>query len=411
LANKRSVSKQLGLRAPVPAFIRVQFFPATPRPTEGERMRLRSAPLEGWLRDRYFSAEIDISSSGVQPYSMAELRAMTGLGHEDIDALVFNDGYSLGFPAVRAAIARRWGDGQPEKVMTTNGSSEAISLVLMTLLRPSDEVIIVQPGYHLLVEFAAALGCRTKTWWLNVDDGWKASLDDLAELVTAKTRAIIVNFPQNPTGASIGTADLDLLLRRAEQVGAYVLWDAAFAELTYDSSPLPDISARYPRGISFGTFSKAFGLPGLRFGWCIAPPGILAGCVQIRDYTTLHVSPLIELIALRVLENADRFLEPRLKQARVNRDALKEWAAGVTRHVSLILPAGGVAAFPRLDNIANTDEFCEGLFRQYGVLVIPGSCFGSPRHIRLGFGGATEDLVLGLGRLSSALSGASRSQM
>jgi aspartate/methionine/tyrosine aminotransferase len=273
----------------------------------------------------------------------------------------------------------------------------------MTLLRPADEVIVVQPGYHLLFEFASALGCNTKTWRLDADHGWAASLDELAELITDRTRAIIVNFPQNPTGASIGRDDMRMLLQLAEQVGAYVLWDAAFAELTYDTDPLPDVSMCYPRAISFGTFSKAFGLPGLRFGWCIAPPDILVDCVRIRDYTTLHVSPLVELLALRVLENADSFLGPRLKQAQANRDILREWA-DATECVSLALPAGGVAAFPRLDNLRNTDIFCEELFRQRGVLVVPGSCFGSPRHIRLGFGGATDELVLGLDRLSGALS-------
>lgn len=366
-------------------------------------MRLRPAQLEDWLRDYYFTAEIDISSSGVQPYSMAELRAKTGLSQEDLDALVFNDGYSLGSPDLRAAIARCWGDGDPDKVMTTSGSSEAISLVLMALLGPGDEIVTVQPGYHLLVEFAAALGCVTKTWRLRPGDGWNAPLGELAELVTERTRAIVVNFPHNPTGASIGEGELRTLLDCAEAVGAYVLWDAAFAELTYETSPLPDVSARYARGISFGTFSKAYGLPGLRFGWCIAPPQVLADCVRIRDYTTLHLPPLIELLAYRVVENSGKFLEPRIEQARVNRGILKEWASAMSDHVSLTLPVGGVAAFPSLDTLASTDEFCENLFRQHGVLVVPGSCFGLARHIRLGFGGPTDELVRGLDIMSDAL--------
>jgi DNA-binding transcriptional MocR family regulator len=97
-------------------------------------MRLSPAPLEDWLRDYYFAAEIDISSSGVQPYTMAELRKTAGVQHADIDQLVFDDGYSLGHPEVREVIARDWGNGDPGRVMTTNGSSEAISLVLTALL-------------------------------------------------------------------------------------------------------------------------------------------------------------------------------------------------------------------------------------------------------------------------------------
>ncbi len=366
-------------------------------------MRLRPARLEDWLRNRYFAADIDISSSGVQPYSMADLRAMTGLGHEEIDGLVFNDGYSLGSMAIRMAIAKRCGGCDPDKIMTTSGSGEAISLVMMALLRPDDEVIVVHPGYHLLVEFAVALGCTVKTWRLNFEDGWHASLAELAGLVTERTHAIIVNFPQNPTGASIGEDDFRILLKCAEEVGAYVLWDAAFAGLSYGAEPLPDISSCYERSVSFGTFSKAFGLPGLRFGWCIAPPDVLSDCMRLRDYSTLHVSPLIELLALRVLENADLFLAPRLKQASANLDILTEWADVVADRISLILPAGGVAAFPRLDDLMDTDKFCESLFQEQSVLVVPGSCFGAPQHIRLGFGGATDELIVGLDKLGAAL--------
>jgi len=189
-------------------------------------------------------------------------------------------------------------------------------------------------------------------------------------------------------------------------VGAYLLWDAAFADLIHEGDPLPDASTRYERAIGFGTFSKAFGLPGLRFGWCLAPPELLAECVRIRDYTTLHVAPLIELLARRVLENADSFLEPRLKQARMNRETLRLWAEARPEQISIVLPPGGVAAFPRLLGVPDVDGFCDDLFRRRGVLVVPGSCFGAPEHIRLGFGGCPDDLVRGLDRLADALDAA-----
>ncbi|MEV1174589.1 capreomycidine synthase [Nonomuraea sp. NPDC049784] len=366
-------------------------------------MRLRSAPLEDWLRYNYFNAEIDISSSGVQPYSMAEVRSITGLSHDELDRLVFDDGYSLGAPAVRAEIAKRWGSGDPDKVMTTSGSGEAVSLVLMSLLRPGDEVLVVQPGYHLLIELAVGLGCDVKTWWLDADRDWQPVIEEGLALITERTRAVIVNFPQNPTGVTIAEQDMLRLVDRARQVGAYLLWDAAFAELTYDSEPLPDVSTLYERGIGFGTFSKVFGLAGLRFGWCLGPPDVLWDCVRIRDYTTLHVAPLIELVALRVLQHADAFIGPRHRQARDSREVLRQWSRANERLVSLPLPQAGVAAFPRLEGVDDVDAFCQRLFTEHGVLVIPGSCFGAPRHIRLGFGGQAGQLAEGLDRLATAL--------
>jgi capreomycidine synthase len=276
-------------------------------------------------------------------------------------------------------------------------------MVLSAVLSPGDEVVVVEPGYHLLVEYAVALGCTTRAWRLDPDRGWRPDLDELEPLVTERTRAIVLNFPQNPTGASITGPELGRIVALAERVGAYLLWDAAFTTLVYDTDPLPPVSSLYERGIDFGTFSKAFGLPGLRFGWCVGPPDVLAECVRIRDYTTLHVAPIIELLATAVLDNAAAFLGPRLAQAAHNRAVVADWAASEPDRVSLALPVGGVAAFPRLHGMANTDKFCDELFKRDGVLVIPGSCFGAPEHIRLGYGGPTRQLTEGLERLSGAL--------
>jgi capreomycidine synthase len=366
-------------------------------------MQLPPAPLEDWLRDYYFSAEIDISASGVQPYSLAEVRERTGLRAEELDGLVMDDGYSLGTPAVRELLAAGWGNGDPSSVMTTSGSSEAISLVLSALLRPGDDVVVLDPGYHTLVDYARGLGCRLRSWRMRAADEFRPDPSDLAGLIRPGTRAVIANFPHNPTGATIDEATLRELVERADRVGAYVLWDAAFASLTYETAPLPDVTTLYPLGVSFGTFSKAFGLPGLRFGWTVAPPELLADCVRIRDYTTLHLSPLVELIALGVLRHADAFTVPRLEQARANRRLLLEWVGALDGRVVLDRPSGGVAAFPRIDVADSTDALCERLFHDHGVLVIPGSCFGYPQHLRIGYGGPGPVLAEGLDRLAKAL--------
>src|SRR5205085_1568196 len=83
----------------------------------------------------------------------------------------------------------------------------------------------------------------------------------------------------------------------------------AIAGLVYEQPPLPDPASRYERAISLGTLSKAYGLPGLRVGWCIASPEVLSQCIHLRDYMTLYMSPLIEVIARAAIENADRLLD------------------------------------------------------------------------------------------------------
>jgi aspartate/methionine/tyrosine aminotransferase len=150
--------------------------------------------------------------------------------------------------------------------------------------------------------------------------------------------------------------------------------------------------------------SKAYGLPGLRVGWCIAPPDVVTACASVRDYTTLALSPMVELVALRAVQNADALLQPRLTQARHNLGLLDEWMSAHKDRVSWVRPEAGVVAFPRLLDVPAVDDLCHRLMREHGVLLVPGTCFGRPGHVRIGFGGATHELVQGLSALSQLIS-------
>jgi aspartate/methionine/tyrosine aminotransferase len=149
--------------------------------------------------------------------------------------------------------------------------------------------------------------------------------------------------------------------------------------------------------------SKAFGLPGLRVGWCLAPPEVLASCAHLRDYLTLHLSPLVELIAQRAIEKADVLLNVRRPQIERNLALLTQWVDENSEEVEWVPPRGGVCAFVRLRNVGNVEAFCHHLAQKYKVLLVPGFCFNRPQHVRLGFGAAMADLQEGLCRLSEAL--------
>ena len=360
-----------------------------------------SPMLEEWMRQYYFSTRIDIGSSGVENFSLGDLRAILGIAQEELDDVVFHDSSSYGELNLREAIARRWGNGKAEWVMVTHGSSEAIFLTMNTLLEPGDEVVVVDPCYHALSSIAKSIGCSLKPWRLS--EGFMPNLEGVKNLISSRTRMVVVNFPHNPTGATLTMQEQGELIRVVAETNAYLVWDAAFADLTYDSLPLPDPTLRYERSISLGTFSKAYGLPGLRFGWCLAAPEVLANFVHLRDRVTLHLSPLVEFIAHRVVNGAQRLLDIRLQQARTNLEILTQWAAIHDEDVEWVRPQGGVTVFPRLRYLRDAEPFCHDLARDYGILLVPGICFNHPDRVRLGFGGPTNELEGGLSGLTSLL--------
>jgi len=364
------------------------------------------ALLEEWMRLYYFAVDVDIGSSGVSDYSLAEVRALLGIGVEEMDAVVFHDSQTLGGSGVRRAIAARWTGGDADRVMVTHGSTEAIFLAMNALLSPGDEVVVLDPVYPGLGDVVRGIGCRVKHWTLHAGDGWSPDLDRLEALVTDRTRMVVVNFPHNPTGATLTPEGLDRLLALVERAGAWLLWDGAFADLTHGAAPLPDPVQRHGRVVSLGTLSKAYGLPGLRVGWCLAAPAVLERMARVRDYTTLHLSPLVELIAERVVDGADRILAVKRAAARRNLDVVERWMEEQDGAIAWTPPSGGVCGFPRLPGVADVNAFCHRLAREQKVLLVPGTCFGTPGHVRLGFGGETAALEEGLARLAGALRGA-----
>ncbi len=366
-------------------------------------MELEAALLEQWMRDFYFETDLDIGSSGVQPFTMAQVREVSGLRSEELDNVLFEDSWTLGGPGIRRAVADRFTGGDSDRVMVTHGSSEAIFLTMNALLRPGDEVIALDPAYQQLYSVSAAVGCEIKRWQLRFEDGFRADLAALRALVTPRTRMVVVNFPHNPTGASLTLAELRELVEVVAEVGAYLVWDAAFAEITHDSEPLPDPGGWYDRTVSYGTLSKSYGLPGLRVGWCLAAPEVLERCAALRDYISLHLSPLVELIAERVVDNGDAFVGRRRALATANRALLGEWVDRHPGQVAWTPPAGGVCTFVQLPGVDDVEEFCRSLAVEHRTLLVPGTCFGHQGFARLGFGAPTAELETGLARLSTHL--------
>jgi capreomycidine synthase len=349
-----------------------------------------------------------LSSSGVAPYSFAELRRLAAVELDELDELVLGDGTSLGGVDLRRALANRFAGGDTTRVMGTSGSSEAVFLVLSALVAPGDDVVVLNPTYHSLASAPLLAGARLRVWPLGDAGEFVADVERGCRAISPSTSAVVVNFPHNPTGVSLSRQEQEQLVAAVDEIGAFLVWDGAFNELVYEGSPLPDPTSLSPNAVTIGTLSKAYGLPGLRVGWCIARPDVLARTIGLRDATTLFLSPLVERLAQRVVENMEAFVSPRLETACRNLHVLEAWVEEHSEIVRWTPPRGGVSAFLHLPSIDDVRGFCRRLASEADVLLVPGDVFGYPSHVRLGFGGDRADFERGLDRISCVALAASR---
>lgn len=369
--------------------------------------------LEEWYRRHLSPGLFDISSSGVHPYTFAEIRDLCGIRTEDLDAVVMDDSVSQGGEGIRQAIADRYAAGDADRVLVTHGSSEAIALTLRALLRRGDRVVVQEGIYHSLGHYPREAGCQVAELPAAAVRDGEIDPAVLDALVIPGTAAVIVNFPHNPSGISLSPSGLKALVGRVADAEAVLVWDAATAEIAHRWEVLPDpgtMDATSVNAVSYGTYSKTFGLPGLRVGWAIARPELLRATFPLRDRTTLFLSPLIELIAERAMRNADRLIRPRAAEAGRNLAYLTAWIAEHDDLVRWTAPEGGVCALPVFRELEQpgtaptaVEGLCRELLERHRTLLVPGTAFGAPHGVRMGFGCAEADFRAGLTELSEFL--------
>jgi len=366
-------------------------------------LNLPRIPLEDWMREFYFATELDLGSSGLQYYSFPEFSAITGFSMADLEKVGFDDSETFGEPGLRQAIADRWGDGNAQTVLLGNGSNEIGFMLMYAMLNAGDEVVAMEPIYHTLNNLPEAIGCHVKHWPIRYEDHWQPDFEALERLLTPKTRMVSVNFPHNPTGISLTPEQQRRLVDMVSSVGAYLIWDAAFEDLIHVGKPLPSPRKHYDRCITTYTMSKCYGMPGVRLGWALCPHEVFENIELLKDYTNLYVSPLIEAVGLKAVTHAEQLQAGRMDQVKGNLARLDDWMEAHRAHMDWVRPMGGVTGFPRLINGANADVFCRALAKQEGVMLVPGTCFKNPHHVRLGFAGPCDFFEQGLDRLSRFL--------
>jgi aspartate/methionine/tyrosine aminotransferase len=348
----------------------------------------------------WHEVEYDLSESGVQPMRLDELLALA----PDTPSLLETPlGYPLseGSERTRENVSRWYEGAEVPNVTITNGGSEANLVALWTLLDPGDRLAFMLPNYLQGWGLGRHFGQATDTFGLVRDgSGWALDVDALDRAVGPGTKAVMVCNPNNPTGHVLTEDEMGAVVRAAERVGAWIVADEIYRGAEIDTDVASSTFwGRYDRVVVTSGLSKAFGLPGLRIGWAVAPADLIRELWVRHDYTTLTPGMLSDRLAETVMapERREDLLRRTRSIIRTNLPRLDEWIASQPP-LSYVPPRAGAIAYVGYDLPIASRELIERIRTQQSVLLVPGEMFGLGNGFRVGFGFDIEHTIKGLDR-------------
>jgi len=345
-----------------------------------------------WAKD-HATARYNLANSGLLGCSIEDLVLEPG----DVQV---NGPNRDGYPPLLAAIGAQYGVA-PEQVVAAPGTSGANFLAFAALLDAGDEVLIEQPTYEPLLAALSFLGARVRRFERRFESGYRLDLDEIRSLLTDRVRLVVLANPHNPSGVLLPPEEVAELGRLAEQVGARVLVDEVYRDVWFESAP-PSHVHLGPHFLATSSLTKSYGLSGLRCGWILCAPELADRLRRTKDLMQSVDSVPSDTLALAAFRQLPRLaarsraiMEPNLAQVRA-------FLAGHAEWLDCVVPPRSMTVFPRLRKEEDSEALHDWL-RGRDTSIVPGKFFESPRHFRLGFAVAPEDVAAGLRQLSEGL--------
>ena len=363
---------------------------------------MRDFSLETFFSTWEFDARYHMTASDIQTLSVADLLALAS--EEDCQAFYdLNLGYTetYGLPVLRQEIANTYEAAAPEDILCFAGAEEGVYVAMRVLLDKDDHAIVVVPNYQaaetLPLEICAATGVP-----LDPDDNWSLDLDQVRAAIRPNTKLISINFPNNPTGAILERSRFDALIEICRAHDIYLFSDEVYRLIERDPAlRLPQAADVYEKALSLNVMSKAYGMPGLRIGWIMCRDrDLLEKMERYKHYLSICNSATSEWLSVIALRARETILET--NRALVNGNAVK-LTAFFDEFPDLFdwrQPDGGCVGFPAYIGPGSTDDFCEDLIKNSGVLLMPPRIYQSEllpitwNRFRIGFG--RENIDAGL---------------
>jgi aminotransferase len=321
---------------------------------------------------------------------------------------------SNGIPELREALAKKFTReyglfyNPEDEILVTVGATEAVFIALLALINPGDEVLIPDPGFLCYKPAVLIAGGVPVSIPMLEDDGFKPDVETVTSLITKKSRVIIINSPNNPTGSILSYNELAELGKLAVENDLIVISDEVYEKILYDNvkhhclATFPDM---HERTIVVNSFSKTYAMTGFRVGYAVAAENLISAMLLVQQFTIACVDGPAQYAATAALEGSQEFVAEMVSKFDKRRRLVYERLSEI-QGFSCALPKGAFYAFPNIKAFKTSSaDFSEFLLKEAKVVVTPGSSFGEDGEgfVRLSFATAYEEIAEALDRVEKAL--------
>ncbi|MBU6193310.1 MAG: pyridoxal phosphate-dependent aminotransferase [Burkholderiales bacterium] len=328
--------------------------------------------------------------------------------------------HNLGLPELREALAAYTAAlHRPvgvDRVAVTSSGVSALMLAQQLLLSPGDDVVAVVPVWPNLTAQPQILGACVRRVALHPDASgrWALDLDELLAAITPRTRALLVNAPNNPTGWCLSSAEQAAILAHCRQTGTWVLADEVYERIWFgagaggESACAPsflDVAEEQDRLVVAHSFSKSFLMTGWRLGWLVLPPGAIVPMGKLIEFNTSCAPVFVQRSGLAALQMQSSFVPDLVARLRGCRDTLTQ-ALQAVPGLRVAVPEGGLYAFLQVPQEPDSLALAKRLVRDHGLGLAPGAAFGDEGEGWLRWCFASQDpqrLLEGVRRLKAGL--------
>ena len=359
-------------------------------------MRLKPFLLDTWLDQYEHGIEFNLAASTGPTWTVNDILA---LADEETRHRFRNHKLVYSRPAgadtLREAIAEMQ-DVPVDSVQVMTGASEALVAMMWLVNEPGANVIVPLPGFTTFSALPESLGIETRFYRVRRENQFRIDVDEIKRLTDAHTKLILVNCPNNPTGATISDADMEALHAFTAERGIQLVSDEVYHPIYHGRKTTS--AARLQHATVIHDLSKAFSIAGVRTGWMIEhDPQRRQQYWTARAYFSICNGTTGEILAEIAIRHRDVILGKTQETATRNLQLLDRFMAEHRDVLGWIRPQGGMTAFPWLVSGEDARPFCQAAADR-GILLAPGDCFEAPSHFRLGFAAAGAEFPKALER-------------